>query len=145
MSKKLKVWLPDDWVNISDQNPDGPLTFAWDDPTAEGAFQLSTAEYSGGTEPQSSEADLIQLATGFGEKHQFGELTTRFSGKCAMGSFGTAAFVRSDALPADELSYYQVWFISNGLDFILATFIAGSPQDCEIAAAQRIAEAVDFR
>ncbi len=62
MGKKLKIWLPDDWANVSDQNPDGPLTMCWDDPDATGPFQLSTAEYTGGPEPRPSEADLLIAA-----------------------------------------------------------------------------------
>ena len=59
MSKKLRLWLPDDWVNISDGNSDGPLTMCWDDAAAQGAFQISTAEYTGGKEPHSSEPELV--------------------------------------------------------------------------------------
>ena len=74
MGKKLKIWLPDDWANVSDQNPDGPLTMCWQHSQAKGAFQLSIAEYKGGAEPHPSEADLIELAVGFGQKHNWGKL-----------------------------------------------------------------------
>src|SRR5262245_17547045 len=146
MGKKLKIWLPDEWANISEKNPDGPLTMAWNDPAAVGAFQLSTAEYKGGPEPRPSEADLMELALGFGEQHQWGELIGSSSGKCAMGSFGTAAFKRSKTMLSDAPAYSQVWFLSNGLDFVFATFIAmREPKDRELADAQRIAEGIDFR
>jgi hypothetical protein len=146
MGKKLTIWLPDDWANVSEQNPGGPLTMCWQDPEARGAFQLSTAEYRGGEEPRPSEADLVRLAVGFGERHRWGTLTHSSSGKCVMGSFGTAAYKRTTSMPPDAPDYCQVWFLCSGLDFVLATFIAmQEPDDREVAAAQRIAEGVDFR
>jgi hypothetical protein len=146
MAKKLTIWLPDDWANISDQNPDGPLTLVWDDPTASGAFQLSTAEYTGGVEPRPGEKELIQLAVGFGEQNQWGTLMNSFSGKCVMGAFGTAAFQRTRSMPPATPTYCQAWFLSNGLDFIFATFIAmHQPADRELVDAQRIAEGIDLR
>jgi hypothetical protein len=144
MSKKLKIWLPDDWANV--ENPDGPLTMCWQAPDAVGAFQLSTAEYNGGAEPRPTETDLIELAVGFGEQHNWGELKKSSSGKCVMGSFGTAAFKPTSSMPDDAPQYCQVWFLSNGLDFVFATFIAmQEPDDREVAAAQRVAEGVALR
>jgi hypothetical protein len=146
MAKKLTVWLPDDWMNVSDQNPDGPLTMCCDDPAASGAFQLSTAEYTGGKEPRPSEPDLMRSAVGFGEGHGWGKLTRSYSGKCVMGLFGTAAFTRTEAMSPEEPAWSQVWFITNGLDFVLATFFAmEAPTDRELADVQRIAEGIDFR
>jgi hypothetical protein len=146
MGKKLTIWLPDDWASISDQNLDGPLTMSWQHADAAGAFELSTAEYKGGQEPRPSESDLIQLAVGFGEQHKWGRLISSSSGECVMGSFGTAAFKRTKSMPPGAPQYCQVWFLSNGLDFVFATFIAmQEPDDREVAAAQRIAEGIDFR
>jgi hypothetical protein len=49
-------------------------------------------------------------------------------------------------MPLDAPEYCQVWFLSNGLDFVFATFVAmQNPDDRELAAAQRIAEGIDFR
>jgi len=144
VSKKLKIWLPDDWATI--ENPDGPLTMCWQAPEATGAFQVSTAEYTKGPEPRPTENDLIKLAVGFGHQHNWGELTNSFSGKCVMGSFGTALFQRTNSMPTEASAYCQVWFLSNGLDFVLATFITmEQPDGREVAAAQRIAEGIDFR
>ena len=146
MGKKLTIWLPDDWANVSDQNSDGLLTMYWDDREATGAFQISTAEYAGGSEPRPSEDDLVQLAVSFGEEHGWGDLTGSFIGKCVMGWVGTAAFRRAKSMPLDAPAYCQVWFLSNGLDFVFATFISvQDPQDRELADAQRIAEGIDFR
>lgn len=144
MSKKLTIWLPDDWAEI--ENPDGPLTMCRQDDAAVGAFQVSTAEYSGGPEPRPGEADLIEIAVGFGRRHEWGRLSSSSSGKCVMGTFGTAAFKRTETMPPDASEYCQVWFLSNGLDFVMATFIAvQKPDDREVAAAQQIAEGIDFR
>jgi len=62
-----------------------------------------------------------------------------------MGSFGTAAFKPTEAMPPDASAYCQVWFLSNGLDLVLATFLAmQQPLDRELADAQLIAGAIDF-
>jgi hypothetical protein len=144
VSKKLKIWLPDDWAHV--ENPDGPFTMCWQAPEATGAFQISTAEYTEGPEPRPSETDLIELAIGFGEENNFGEMTGSSRGKSVMGSFGTAAFRRTKSMPPDAPVYCQVWFLSNGLDFVFATFIATQkPDKREVAAAQKIAEGIDFR
>jgi hypothetical protein len=145
MAKKLRIWLPDHWANISNEIPDGVLTLVWNDSTATGAFQISTAEYSGGREPHPSEADLIQMAIGFGEQQYWGSLVSSKGGTCKMGSFGTASFRLTDPFPPDLPTYCQVWHLSNGLDFVMATFIAmKEPPQIELADAQRIAEGIDF-
>ena len=56
-----------------------------------------------------------------------------------MGLFGSAAFVN----PGNP-DYQQVWYVSNGLDFLFITFIASKPKEQELAAAQRIVEGVNF-
>jgi hypothetical protein len=146
MGKELRIWLPDEWANTSDQNPDGPLTLCWDNPEASGAFQVSTAEYKRGEQPRPSKADLIKFAVEFGRSHQFGQLISSRSGACMMGAFGTAIFQRTNAMAPEAPAYFQVWFISNGLDFVFATFVAMTkPQDRELADAQLIAEAIDVR
>ncbi|HYV38835.1 MAG TPA: hypothetical protein VE988_24340, partial [Gemmataceae bacterium] len=104
------------------------------------------AEYNGGPEPHPSEADLVELALGFGESNQFGKIIGSSSGKCVMGTYGTAVFNRSDSESSDEPEYSQVWFLSNGLDFVFATFIAvEEPKAREVADAHRIAEGIDFK
>lgn len=145
MGKKLTIWLPDHWANVSHENPDGPLTMCWDDAAACGAFQLSTAEYKGGKEPRTSEPELVQFAVAFGERHGWGELISSCSGKCKMGSFGTAAFKPTEPIPPDDPAFSQVWFITNGWDFVLATFIAMQPpEQQELDDAHRIAEGIDL-
>ena len=146
MPKKLKIWLPDNWANISDQNPDGPLTMCWDDATASGALQLSVAEYSGGKEPRPSEADLIKQATDFGQRRRWGQLVHSSSGPCVLGIYGTASFTRPDSMPTDDAQYAQIWFLSNGLDFVMVTFFGMvTPPECELFDTQRIVEAIDLK
>jgi hypothetical protein len=146
MGKKLEVWLPDDWIDISAENPDGPTTVCWNVPEASGAFQLSTAEYRGGAEPRPTEEDLIALAIEFGEQRGLGHMAHSFSGKCVMGVFGAAVFLRTNEMSSDEPAYQQIWYLSNGLDFVLATFVAMlEPDEKELADAQRIAEGINFQ
>ncbi len=63
-----------------------------------------------------------------------------------MGSFGTATFARTKSMAPETPEYCQVWFLSNGLDFVFATFIAThKPDTRELVAAERIIEALEFR
>src|SRR5262249_2671822 len=111
MAKKLAIWLPDTWSNV--ENPDGPLTMRWGDPAATGYLQLSVAEYRGGEQPRPSEADLLEQARAVGLRNHFGNLVSSSSGRCVLGLYGTAAFS-----PSASAAYAQVWWLSNGLDFV---------------------------
>lgn len=143
MSKQLRIELPDDWADISDQNPDGPVTFVWDDEEAQGALQISTAEYASGKTPAPTEQSLVQFVTDFGLTHQWGDLAHVGSGRCTMGLYGTAIFRGNGK---ESPGYCQLWMISNGSDFVFATFFAsGAVSPKELADAQQIAEEIDFR
>jgi hypothetical protein len=127
----LKIQLPKFWAQQS--NPDGPATFSRRG--SSNAFQVSWAEYRKGELPDPTTADsLQQMATSFGQKQGFGEMLGSESGDCTFGTFGNAVF-RSAEYPR-----IQVWFISNGRDFIMATHICDrEPEASEIAEVRQIA------
>ena len=55
------------------------------------------------------------------------------SGACDLGTYGAAVF-RSTDYPR-----IQFWYLSNGRDFVLATYVCTSePEAAEVAEAQRI-------
>lgn len=131
---RLKIELPTTWAQ--QDNPNGPTTFARQESTS--AFQVSWAEYRGGKPLLQITADsLKQMATDFGRKNGFGEMTEASGGVCRFGNFGTAVF-RSGEHPR-----IQVWFISDGLDHIMATHICDrEPESSEVAEVQQIASSL---
>lgn len=146
MSKKLFVWLPDTWTNLSDQNPGGPFTVCWEDRAATGALQVSVAEYADGRKPHPTPEGLQVLATSFGQRRDWGELRTASSGACVLGAYGTASFTHRGVPPDSQAAFSQVWFLSNGLDFVLVTFLAMSaPVSQELHDAERIAMGINLK
>jgi hypothetical protein len=143
MPKKLRVWLPDDWADISAEDPEGPATFCWMNEQATGAFQVSTAEYKSGAEPAPDEETLVRIAVDFGRDHGWGELQTAFSGEIPFGKYGSAVY-RNPTPSEGDSDYWQLWCLCNGRDFLLATFNANNPAQEELDAAQLVAEGLDF-
>lgn len=118
--KKLNIKLPIYWVDISPDNPDGPPTFidnTLDDP---GVLQISTVEYVSGEIPNPSLTDLVYFSKNMGLKNNFGALQHEVSGNCSYGIFGCAQFSSSD------FPHISVWHISDGKNFIIATFICST-------------------
>ena len=128
---RLKIELPTTWTQAD--NPDGPATFCREN--GSGAFQVSWGEYRGGKLPTDVTAEsLKQMAENFGHSNGFGEMIESSCGSCGYGMFGTGVF-RSTDHPR-----IQVWFVSDGRDFIMATHICSvQPERSEIAEAQQIA------
>lgn len=130
---RLKIELPTAWRKYN--NPKGPATFCRQGST--NAFQVSWAEYSGGTIPNPSVQSLQQTAAGFGHDNGFGEMVDSSGGACRFGIFGTAVFCSA------QHPRIQVWFITDGRDHIMATHICDrEPNSSEIAEVQRIASSL---
>src|SRR5262249_381520 len=86
-----------------------------------------------GKVPNPSTKDLIELAQAHGERHNVGKLVETLSGACDMGNYGSAVF-RSTEYPR-----IQIWYLSNGRDFVLATYVCtAQPEAEEVAQAQQI-------
>lgn len=128
----LKIKLLTGWSEHN--NPDGPPTYCRALSESPGALQVSWAEYKGGKPPNPSPAALIRMAQEFGQKDDdFGELVETSSGTCDFGTMGTAIF-RSPEHPR-----IQLWFLSNGRDFIMVTHICTTvPDPIEVREAQEI-------
>jgi hypothetical protein len=126
---RLKVQIPRHWARYNDAG----ATFIRLTSEVSGALQFSFGEYKGGEIPNPTPQDLQQMAAGYGPAHNLGELLESSSGPCVFGAMGTAVFRSA------ENSRVQIWFLSNGRDFIMATHICcHEPDPAEIADAQEI-------
>ena len=131
--RKPKVLLPKGWSDYSKDNPDGPPTFLRDLSEVPGPLQISFEEYKGGEIPNPKVEDLTEMAIDLGKEQKMGELIESNNGDCDFGKYGTAIF-RSRENPR-----IQVWYLSNGKDFVLATHISPEePESQEIIEAQEI-------
>jgi hypothetical protein len=73
------------------------------------------------------------MCEAFGAEQAIGELVESYCGTCELGVFGTAVYRSS------EYRRFQVWYLSNGTDFVFATHICpGEPDGEEVAEAQEI-------
>jgi hypothetical protein len=91
------------------------------------------AEYKGGKPPLPTLQDLIELVRGLGERNDAGRLQDTASGECVLGTYGTAIF-RSQECP-----HTQLWLMSNGYDFVLASLVCNTkPEPEELKEAQEI-------
>lgn len=115
--KKLEITLPDNWKDVSEDNPGGPPTFIDDTLDVSGVLQISTAEFLSGKMPNPNESDLIELSKNIGVENDFGDIQTEVSGKCAYGILGLVQF------SSHQFPYSSIWHISDGQNFIFATFI----------------------
>jgi len=115
--KNIRISFPEGWSDISSQNPDGPPTFIHGRLEEPGVLQISIAQYVSGKKPNPDFTDLISLSEKIGLKNNFGQITHKVADNCKYGKYGKVEFAGS-AFP-----YIAVWHLSNGKDFIFATFI----------------------
>jgi len=131
--KVINIKLSESWNDCSMQNPDGPLTFIRGISKNPGALQVSFAIRKGGQIPNPSYEDLINMAIEVGKGMDFGEIVESFSRDCTFGILGSAVFT------SRELARSQIWYLSNGEDFILATHICPEmPESNEVEEAKDI-------
>jgi hypothetical protein len=131
----LQVTLPAGWRDYTDEVPGGLTTFMRDHGAPRGVLQLSVTLYKRGKVPNPSEADLMSFAQAMAVRQKHPKLVESYGGACALGTLGTAIF------HTDDFPRFQVWFLSNGQDFILATYICDQePEPAEVAEAQAIVE-----
>ena len=72
--KNLEITLPNNWEDISEDNPNGPPTFIHNGIDNSGVLQISTAEFLTGKVPNPSLNDLVDLSKNIGIKNDFGDL-----------------------------------------------------------------------
>jgi hypothetical protein len=125
MKSNIKITLLPGWIDVSKDVPDGPSTFLRELSECSGALQISLAEFKGGKVPNPSEQVLIKMSRGFGSGTDinFGEVVESHSGDCAFGKFGTTVY-RSQEFPRS-----QMWYLSNGMDFIMVTHVCSEDPD----------------
>ena len=123
--KNLDIKLPNNWKEISEDNPNGPPTFIDYTIDNSGILQISTAEFLSGKIANPSPTDLIDLSKNIGLKNGFGDLQEENSGNCGYGTFGCAHFSNS------RFPYSSIWHISDGQNFIFATFICSTSPNTE--------------
>jgi hypothetical protein len=126
--KRIVVHLPPHWIDSSKDNPNGPTTFHSTADNACGALQVSIqAEYVSGVIPNPSGDQLIAFAESIAFKDGEVDVRGRKSDSCALGNYGTI-LVRST-----DYSWLQVWVLSNGKDFVLATHLCiDEPSPAEV-------------
>jgi len=122
---KLRIKFPKGWKDISAENPEGPPTFLNVLIENSGVLQISTADFLAGSSPNPSLADLVDLSRTVGLKNEFGSPQNEDSGNCEFGTFGCVQFSGS------EFPHISVWHLSDGKNFVFATFICTELPDRE--------------
>ncbi len=110
--------FPKNWNDISKENPEGPPTFVNGEYKEPGILQLT---YLKGGPPNPDFKQLISLSERVGINNFLGEIVERESGKCNFGQFGSVV------VSNPHFSHLIVWHLSDGKDYVLATFICGNP------------------
>jgi hypothetical protein len=118
--RKIKITFPSGWVDISNENPEGPPTFINGNLEEPGVLQISTADYLSGEKPFAEFEGLISLSENAGLRNEFGEVIIKESGDCKFGKYGFVQFSRPD------FPFITVWHLTNGKDFIFSTFICSN-------------------
>lgn len=135
----LTVRLPLGWVDVTDDLPDGsPYTLARGDGV--GALQFSTARYRADARPEIRAEDLRDLLEEFAEARSLGEpnvsLSTSNTVQIAVSDFS----VQGD--------FIRAWYVSNGSDIVLVTYVADSGEGAalanELSEAASIVASIEF-
>lgn len=133
------VELPAGWFDVTDDLPESsPVTLA--KPDGVGAIQFSVAKYQGGLQPTIDDAALQSLLLTFGESRGLGSPGNTHKGE------GIHRFVSGDFDLMDEL--VRVWYVSNGQDVALVTYVTQQPKNQMVAGelcdASAIIESLEF-
>jgi hypothetical protein len=131
------VVVPVGWLEITGDLPEGsPATLAR--PDGVGALQFSAGIYRGGVLPQITPADLRVFLGQLARTH--GEIAPEMH-----DGVGRHPSVWCEiASPGERI---RVWYVSNGRDVALVTYVAvaGEPRvDAELEDATRIVASLDF-
>ena len=137
MAKRVRVRLLPEWADYSHTNPGGPPAYYRRGNDQANALQISWAWYTGGKEPRPSDETLIELASHALARVEGFKLRSTACGSCTIGRFGTAVSLST------EFPRLQSWYLSNGLDFVIVTYICEvKPTETEITEVQQIVEAL---
>jgi hypothetical protein len=134
----LRLALPEGWSDITDDLPEGsPPTLA--KPDGVGVIQFSISRYRGGENPRISTANLKGLLEDFCLRNSLNCQSIREQ----PGDIMSAAIVSEN----DE-SLIAVWYLSNGMDVVLATYNGSQLKrfkaERELMEARTVIESVRF-
>jgi hypothetical protein len=123
------VSTPKTWHDITNEVEvdDPPFTLAKED--GFGALQFSVALYSGGSMPNPSSQDLIDMVVEFGKSHRMGK------GQDVTQESGDVPLAAATFLSKEDT--VRVWYISDGKNFAFITYTCESRlvndeiQECE--------------
>ncbi len=134
----IHLSLRSGWLDVTAELPSGsPPTLA--KATGVGALQFSIARYSSGQRPGFTLARLEGLLAEFGESRSLGvpAAQERDGDK---GRFVAASFQNADEL-------VRVWYLTNGTDLALVTYVSGAVgigMIQELDEAAEIVKSIDF-
>lgn len=131
----ITLLIPAGWQDVSeDQAQGGPLALARSG--GRGALQFSIGRYVAGPRPNFSIAELRELMNDFGTAKGLGPVReVRSGGERTMHFF-------SDFSTGDDLIW--AWYISDGANIALVTYVADVPAPGDAAAEAECAEAADI-
>jgi hypothetical protein len=111
--------LPDGWLDVTDELPEGaPITLARQEGV--GALQFTVAKYKSGARPNVAVADLKELLAQFAGSKGLGPPVEEHEGR-GVHPYVSAGF----RLDGETI---RVWYVTNGRDVALVTYVA---QDAE--------------
>jgi hypothetical protein len=133
----LDITLPPDWADITDElDEDSPPTLAR--PDGVGALQFTISRYRGGDAPTFNPQSLQALLEAFCERNGF---------DCDPQTETHDNIVISKALSVAEGELISVWYVSNSLDVVLATYVShdgGDQTSVELMEADSIIKSMTF-
>jgi hypothetical protein len=112
---RLKVLLPsEEWIEVPESGKS--YRFARKDHVHEELLEIYLILYKKGLVPKPSLDGLIELVQGEGKKRNLKDLQRIESGTCAFGTYASNIFFTPKGM------YLKIWYLSNGKDFIYATY-----------------------
>lgn len=133
----LTIELPEGWFDVT-EDPGGPFTLA--KPEGVGSVQFSVAKYKGGEHPNIDCDGLQKLLVSFGENRGLHGPNSIRSGAgenfCVAGDF------------VSEGEFIRIWYVSNGSDVALVSYVTLQPEAdsvaTELGEAESIVESLRF-
>ena len=123
------------WLDVTDELPAGsPFTLARGDGI--GAFHFSSALYRGGVVPAAGTDVLRQMLWSFGREKGLGVPADVRVHQNDTDSVG-GSFVKGD--------HIRVWYLSNGRDFIFASYTSSIAAAEELAQCEAMVRSIEFK
>lgn len=135
----LKLALPTGWLDITDDLPSGsPSTLARED--GAGALQFSVARYGAGKPPNIGPDDLRGMLDDFSRSRALSAASEPRTWK----SLNT--YISNDY--QSGVDFVRVWYVTNGKDVTLVTFVTrdadSSETQAELGEADSIVASISF-